>query len=434
MQAMKKKATPRKHSNVLMHIAGSRIVSVAAVQMGKDVAVKVLRPGVRRKVESDIRTAGSILVFLNHVFDSHYLRGLWSVFLEFRRIIREEMSFRKEKENCERFRKNLAYNPNIIIPEVIIELCTNKVFVLEYHSGIRADDTEGLKKLKIAPSALVSSLIDIYARQILFDGFLHADPHPGNILINEEGKIIIVDFGMALEIDFETSREILKIIVAAVRGNVNTIVTGFYKLRLVDPGVNVSQMRDAAEKLITVQLTTDYGMRKVMEIAEDILKTFYMFPLRMPTSLVYLFRAGALIEGIGISFDPGFNSLRAAMPVYKKIALEVYIEPEKSIKDKVLDGLADVVLFTENLFNVMNKAEREELTIRMHPADIMEMEKFMRSVLLRTLLTIFAAGLAVFSAILYIATDSELILGAGILISIVIFLPLLVLPLKSRIK
>jgi len=286
--------------------------------------------------------------------------------------------------------------------------------------------------LNISSDDLVKILVDLYTRQVLIHGFLHADPHPGNLLVTQERRLVIVDYGMTVTFDPEVKIELLKISIAAVRQDVHGVVNGFYKLRMVDPEINIATLRDAAQVLMSIQFTTKYRPQLIQQITDDILKTFYKFPLRLPSNLVYLFRAATLVEGIGISFDPNFNALRVATPIVKNLVKEVYVEPERRWADRLIDKARDVLEFLENLEKVILRAEREQLKVKAHAEDILEIERFLSIILKRSLIGILTMGLAVVSAILYISLKSEPLLIASFVISFLIMLLLILLPIRRR--
>jgi ubiquinone biosynthesis protein len=399
---------------------------------GEEVAVKILRPDVQAKVNADLKVLGALILILNYFIISHYLRSLWILYQEFSKMIREEMDFLKEAANGERFRRIFEDNPQVIIPKIYHEICTRKILVLKFYEGTRVDDIEGLKALDISPDELVRILVDLYTRQVVIHGFLHADPHPGNLLVTRDRRLVIVDYGMTVTFDPDVKIELLKVSIAAVRQDIHGVVNGFYKLRMVDPEINIATLRDAAQLLMSIQFTTKYRPQLIQQITDDILKTFYKFPLRLPSNLVYLFRAATLVEGIGISFDPHFNAVRVGAPIVKDLVKEVYVEPERKWTDRLIDKGRDVLEFFENIQKVAFRAEREQLKVKAHAEDIMEIERFLSIILRRSLIGILATGLAVVSAILYISLKSKLLLIGSFALSFLIMVLLILLPIRRR--
>lgn len=403
-----------------------------AYYKGVKVAVKVRRPKVEKIVSADLRILFFLLYVLNYFFESHFLRNLLVVVSEFSKMIKEEMDFRNEVKNSKRFRENLSFNPVIIIPEVFEELCTEKVFVLKYYEGVRVDDVEGLRRLNISPKWLIKNLIEIYTHQVVVEGFLHADPHPGNILINADRKIIIIDYGMTVSFDKRLRQDLLELAIAVIREDVHQIVASLFKLQMVEPDANMALLRDAAEVLIQIKPSAGYEFQRIHKIVDDVLKTFYKFPLRLPHNLVFLFRAAALVEGIGLSFDPHFDAIEEAKPIVLKMVKQIYLPPKKSLKDKILDQLLELWSDWQSIKRIIYRVEREEIKVRAHELDILEMRAFLTTLMRRSLLGVASIGLAFITTLIYIKTESIEILLLGYFLSLFFILLLIILPIKRR--
>ena len=397
--------------------------------------MKILRPGVQRLVARDLRILRWILNAIQILYSPRfYLQNIQAVVEEFARVVEQEMDFDVEARNIEAFRLTMANVPRVIVPEVHSDASTTRVLTLKFYDGVRVDDVDHLRSLDIDPMELLATLVTIYTRMIVVDGLLHADPHPGNLLISPEGNVIILDYGMVVRFEPELRQELLKTAIAAIRGDPNGVVNGFYKLRMVQPGTNLATLRDAARVLININFTTGYTPRMIQRIGEDILKTFHQFPIRLPSGLVYLLRASALIEGIGISFDPQFNALRFARPIIRDIVREVAIEPDRSPLERAFDKANELVEFLGNIERVIFRAEREELRVRAHPLDMIEIEGYLGTLIRRILLGICAGVIGIVSAIVYLGARNTWLFLAGEAVAFFLLVLLLVCPLRKRFR
>lgn len=363
---------------------------------GREVAVKVLRPGVEELVSTDMNVVRILLAILDMFIDPNLMRSFHAIAEEFERMIHLEMDFRNERKNAARFRHNFHSDTRIRVPHFVDELTTHQVAVSEFIKGGRIDDPETLAAVGMDPKYLIDLMIETYVRMAVVHGFIHADPHPGNLFIDAQGKLVILDFGMALEFDDDTKLELLKIVYAVVKRDVDGIVDGFYRLGMVDADINRGMMRDAAQTLLEIQLTQDVTPRQIGELAQEIIQTFYKFPLRLPNNLVYLFRASSLVEGIALQYDPKFNGVRAATPIVKRMLREIAFRGRKPLKDRIVDGAKEAVITLRELTVIIHRLEREQLRLRIHEADIFELERFF-NVFLRRLLS--GIGLAVLGLI-----------------------------------
>ncbi|MBI5154824.1 AarF/ABC1/UbiB kinase family protein [Candidatus Poribacteria bacterium] len=403
-----------------------------AVHKGRPVAVKILRPGIEEIVEIDLRVVSFIIKLFHFFIESHFIRSFWAIHNEYTRMIRQEMDFRNEERYAARFRRNFKDDPRVLVPECHSELTSRRTVAFEYVDGARVDQRDEIIRRGVPPVQLVDKLIEIYVRMAIVHGFIHADPHPGNLLVDGQGRLVLLDYGMALDFPDEIRKELLRGCLAVVRNRTDDIVDCFYRLKMVDKDINRSLVRDAAETLLNIQLRRDFTPRMVQEIADDILQTFHKFPLRMPQQLVYLFRASALVEGLGMMYDPHFSGVREATPIIKRLIREIALDerpkPLKAVRDVVRDATETV----KYLHRVIVRFEREEQRIRIHQVDLNEIEGYMASMLRRLLLGISSSCAALFAVVLFVATKSFWLLAFFCIPSTIVFLLCLVVPLRRR--
>ncbi|OGL39617.1 MAG: hypothetical protein A2042_08320 [Candidatus Schekmanbacteria bacterium GWA2_38_11] len=372
---------------------------------GEDVVVKVLRPGVEELISVDISILMIIINFLLRVFPTHEINILSTIVREFSKIIKEEMNFSREAENVLRFQKNFAGNENIIIPDVYMELNTKRVLVLKYYKGIKIDQIEELTRINLDIKKILENLIIIYSQQVLIDGFFHADPHPGNIFVNQEGKIILLDFGMVITIDEETKRELVKTAIAGANRNFDGLMEGL-SMHPSGPEINLTVLKDAAEMMMNIFDKKKISKKRIKELSNEIFNTFYHFPLNLPSNLVYLFKTAILIEGIGMKYDPDFNGIKDGTPIVKKMFGKALKEPPVEIMDFVFSKFRDLYKLTQNLEKVMRLAGREQFRVRLHPVDIAWLEGIFSYMFRRVLVSITATSIALVGAILYLRIES----------------------------
>jgi predicted unusual protein kinase regulating ubiquinone biosynthesis (AarF/ABC1/UbiB family) len=280
---------------------------------------------------------------------------------------------------------------------------------------------------------MIENLIEFYGGQLLVHGVFHADPHPGNILVQPDARVVLVDYGMVVEITPDFRQELVRAVAAAVRGDVDGLIDAVYKLDMLEADVNPSTIREAAHAIIAIHFDKKLTQRQIQEVSYQILNTFYRFPLRLPSNLVYILRTAVLIEGLGIAYDPHFNSLVTAIPIYKKI-LETSLGPSvwPTIKDRITkEGLALYALL-KDMEDVFSRAGRDQLRIRINPADMDGLEKFISHLFRRVVMTISGVGLAVVTSILYLRIESVLLLVLGLLFSFWLITLVFLLPNPQR--
>jgi predicted unusual protein kinase regulating ubiquinone biosynthesis (AarF/ABC1/UbiB family) len=397
---------------------------------GREIVVKVLRPGVEDLVAQDLDVSFKLLFGLHVLFPNHHVRAARTIVEEFAKRIEEEMDFREEARNAETLRKNLAADPRVVVPEAIPALTTRRVLALEYVEGTRIDRLhDRLATGELRLESLVDTLAEVYLRMMLVDGFFHADPHPGNLLVDPQGRVVLLDFGMVSRVDKETRGRILRTVLAAVRQDVDGVINGFYELGILDPDVDRGTVRDAARQLLAVAARDDLTPRRIAVVVEQILETFYQWPLMLPSDLVYFGRAGVLVEGIGMRYDPNFNAAMVLRPVVQRMGPELLQEvlgsdPKATLRDWGVEAAGTVRV----LRDLLHRVEREELKLRAHPRDVLEIQRFIAQQVRRALLAVFAFTLGLIASIVYLGTRRLEVLVLGLLVSFGMFAVIFVLP------
>jgi predicted unusual protein kinase regulating ubiquinone biosynthesis (AarF/ABC1/UbiB family) len=397
---------------------------------GREVVVKVLRPGVDELVGEDLDVSFRILFLLNLLFPGHHTRAITAIVSEFSKRIRDELDFREEARNAGMLRRNFQHEPRVVVPEVVAELVTRRVLVLEYVEGTRIDRLhERLASGELDLQRLIETVVDAYIKMMLEDGVFHADPHAGNLLVDPQGRLVLLDFGMVLQVERETRRRLVGAVIAAARQDVDGLINAFYELGILDPDVDRGTVRDAAQSLMAVSLKDETSPRQIQRLVEQVLNTFYEWPLMLPSNLVYFGRAGVLVEGIGLRYDPNFNALAMARPVLARSAKRLVRGVlEQDPRTRVTDWTQEAFTLARTLRDLVRRVERDELRVRWHPRDTLELQRFLAQQVRRALLALFAFTVAVIASVVYLATRRLEVLVLGLLIAFGMFFVIFLLP------
>jgi predicted unusual protein kinase regulating ubiquinone biosynthesis (AarF/ABC1/UbiB family) len=195
---------------------------------GTRVAVKIQRPGIDKKIARDIEA----LRILARYAASHTGIGMgvnWDdVVEEFADTIRMELDFGREMENAEKFRDNFKAWKDIYVPIFYPEYCTKKVLVMEFIDGLKLNDLPALSAADKDPMDGVRIVTRSYLKQLIQDGFFHADPHPGNLRLLEDGRVAFFDFGMAGSIDDEQKSMVLDLLIHVAEQDIHAINDNIY--------------------------------------------------------------------------------------------------------------------------------------------------------------------------------------------------------------
>ncbi|MCA1791529.1 MAG: hypothetical protein LC667_17270 [Thioalkalivibrio sp.] len=398
---------------------------------GRDVVIKVLRPGVVAAVALDIDISFRLLFWLNIIFPNHHVRALTNVVREFSVRVRMEMDFREEAANIARFRRVFTDERRVRAPFVLERFTRRRVLVMEHVIGTKIDRLHPhFAAGQLRFHDVMETLTGVYLRMMMVDGFMHADPHPGNLLVEEDGTLVLLDWGAVLEVPKWTRESILSAALAIGREDIDGVINQMYRLGMISPEVSRGEIREAATEILRIveRANTTNGQRVVEEIVTEMLDTFYTWPLVLPQELVYFFRAAALIEGLAFNYEPNFDGLAFIRGVVRKHRAELLRSTGQQPAQIARGVLDEAQTALRSVRDLVTRAEREELRVRVHPRDVQSQERFLHLQARRLLLSIFASATAVITSILFIALRNWWLLGAGLFLALVMFVVVLFIP------
>ena len=398
---------------------------------GQDVVVKVLRPGVEASVALDLDISFRLLFWLNIAFPNHHVRGLTNVVREFSVRVKDEMNFEQEALNVARFRAVFAGQRKVRAPRVFDEFTRRRVLVMERIEGTKIDRLHAqFESGQLSFRQVMETLTNVYLKMMMVDGFMHADPHPGNLLVEKDGTLVVIDWGSVLEVPRWTRESILGVALALGREDIDAVINEMYRLGMISAEVSRGEIREAATEILRIvdrAKTTNHSVI-VNDVIAELLDTFYTWPLVLPQELVYFFRAAALIEGLAFNYDQQFDGLSFIRGVVMENKVELlkttHRQPVQIAKNFVEESQSVV----RSVRDLVTRAEREELRVRVHPRDIQAQERFLHLQARRLLLSIFASVTAVITSILFIALRNWWLLGFGLLAALIMFIVVLFIP------
>ncbi|MFL6281569.1 MAG: ABC1 kinase family protein [Pyrinomonadaceae bacterium] len=293
----------------------------ARMHTGEEVAVKVQRPNLRETVGRDVAVLGRITRMLAR-FPSMNENADWEGMLrEFRETIGEEMDYAREAANADRFRENFREWRAVRVPRIHWTHTTERVLTMEFIRGTKVTDLEGLKARRISPVKVNRLLVRAYLKQLLEDGFFHADPHPGNLLVMDSGHLAFFDFGMVGRITPRLQSQMIDAFFHVVGRDTEGLAQDLIDLNFLKPGVDTDRVRPVVEGLFRHYLNLKLGDVNFKELTYDLAEVMYEYPFRLPSNFTYIIRALMTLEGIGIVTDPGFSFFDTAKPFAKEFML-----------------------------------------------------------------------------------------------------------------
>ncbi|HEU4711880.1 MAG TPA: AarF/ABC1/UbiB kinase family protein [Pyrinomonadaceae bacterium] len=294
----------------------------ARMSTGEEVAVKVQRPELESTISFDIAILFRLVKLTNRFFPQANENADWEGMLrEFHTTIHEEMDYVKEGRNADRFRYNFRTWRAIRVPKIFWSHTSTRVLTLEFVRGTKVVDIEGLKANRISPVKVNRLLIRTYLKQLLEDGFFHADPHPGNLLVMDSGHLAFFDFGMVGRINPQLQYQMIDAFFHVVSRDVEGLGQDIINLNFLKPGVDPETVRPVVEGLFKHYLSLKLGEVNFKELTYDLAEVMYDYPFRLPANFTYIMRALMTLEGIGVVTDPEFSFFETAKPYAKEFML-----------------------------------------------------------------------------------------------------------------
>ena len=294
----------------------------ARLATGQEVAVKVQRPNLEQIISFDVAILYKIVKLTNRFFPRANENADWEGMLrEFHSTIFEEMDYVKEGRNADRFRYNFRTWQVIRVPKIYWSHTSRRVLTLEFIRGTKVTEVEQLRARRISAVKVNRLLVRSYLKQLLEDGFFHADPHPGNLLVLDSGHLAFFDFGMVGRITPKLQSQMIDAFFHVIARDVHGLGQDIINLNFLKPGVDPETIRPVVEKLFEVYLNLKLGEVKFKELTYDLAEVIYEYPFRLPANFTYIMRALMTLEGIGIVTDPEFSFFETAKPYAKEFML-----------------------------------------------------------------------------------------------------------------
>ncbi len=288
-----------------------------AVLNGKDVAVKIARPNLLDTVNVDLGIIHDLKPLLIKIMGLKKNVDIDVFLQEFEDMLHRELDYIIEAMNIKRFRENFKGVDNVLIPDAHLEYCNKNILVMDFVEGAQVKDIVDIDPETV--SKYVQLISSSYLKQVYIDGFYHADPHGGNIVVND-GTIAFIDFGAVGKIDGPMIRNMLNLFNAMYTKNVDMAADVFLKIGKLNPDdVDLHRFKWDLDDLITKQHYL-IGKRQSDNYAKLALK----YNMSLPSEFSTLERALMLIESVCLDLDPNYSLMAEAKPMISKAMRERY--------------------------------------------------------------------------------------------------------------
>lgn len=312
-----------------------------ACYKGRDVIIKASRPNIEKTVARDILVLKAILPLATRFIDPNLRYSVEAMFSQFVETISEEMDYRIEARNLKTIRRNLSHDPTVLIPELIPEITSRHVLSMQYIPGTKITDIAALDAMALDRERIVSKVHRIFFKMLLKDSIFHADPHPGNISVTSDGKIILYDFGMVGRIDDDTRLKLVRLYLGLIEKDPVRAVNVLIDLGTLEPSVN----RFIVEKALEFSIRSLHGQQvdrmEVKALVDLTNKTMSKFPFRLPKNLALYIRMSSILEGIYHHHKVRFQFVKVLADILAEEGLlrDAYVEETRDYFKRLVKGI-----------------------------------------------------------------------------------------------
>ncbi|TAK35986.1 MAG: AarF/ABC1/UbiB kinase family protein [Chloroflexota bacterium] len=397
-------------------------VHAAKLGTGEEVVVKVQRPGVEHLIEADL----AILMDLARLAQARTTWGqiydLPGMVEEFAETLRGEMDYVSEGRNADRIRGNFTEEPALHVPTIHWNCTTRRILTMERIEGTKISDIPALEAAGIDRQRLAATGVRIVLKMMLEDGFFHADPHPGNFLVQPGEVIGLLDYGMVGRLDERTRENLLYLFLAIMDQDMDRAVDQLSTLGVVGTTPQLERLKRDLERLLSLYWGLPLQEIDVRRILEEFLATARRHQLHVPAHLALLSKTLSMHEGLARQLDPTINLAEMLGPYARKLVWRTY-RPDRWAR-RVLPAMLDLsqlmITLPRRIDRLLGQVERGNVSLNMRVQETEHALDTLNRMVNRLILGVLATGFIVGIPLLlqvYHATGLHqaigVLLGAG---------------------
>lgn len=299
-------------------------VHCAQLHTGEKVAVKVQRPLIKAMIETDLEILMDLATLAEHRMERMERLQLRDVVEEFAKSLRNELDYTVEARNSEKIAKQFKSDPTIYIPTIHWDYSTQTVLTMEFIEGQKLNQFKAFDEEGYDRKALAEHLVKALFHQVLIEGFFHADPHPGNILLLEGGVIAFIDFGMVGRLTLDMKNNFASVVIAMMRQNTESMIKAVLRIGIVPDDVNLSLLTNDVDELRENYMDVPMSRISLGEAISDLFEVAFRHRIRIPSDFTLLAKCLLTLEGIVEKLDPHLSIMDMAEPFGIQLLKERY--------------------------------------------------------------------------------------------------------------
>jgi ubiquinone biosynthesis protein len=377
-------------------------VHFATLPDDTEVAVKVFRPGVDKIIETDLDILLELAALAEKRTDWGEFYGAMSLAQEFADTLRTEQNYEQEGQNIERYHQMFGSQGYVHVPKVYWETTTRRVLTMERIEGVKITDVAALDAAGMDRKEIARRNIAILLQAVLQDGFFHADPHAGNFLIMPHEVIGMVDFGIMGHLDHVERMGLVRLFVGLFREDTGGVIDGLTDLGISTRAADRRRLTRDLDRLHLRYYGLELEKIRARSFFEDLMDLAFANRLKMPSNLVLVFKAIAMLEGISLQLDPDINVFDEVEPYVRDAILELQspVARIKEVADQIRVSTEALIILPQQIQKMMEQVETGEADLSMNLKGLDEPTRRITSAANRLVLAILAAAFVLGPALL----------------------------------
>jgi len=352
-------------------------VHIGVLTTGEKVAVKLQRPGITEKVRTDLEILNYLAARAEHRFDWARRYEITKMMAEFGKALLAELDYSKEGKNAELIRKQFKNDSNVYIPAIYTKFSTKKVLTMEYIEGVKLTQLDQLEAHGYSRKRIAERLIHSVFHQIFVEGFFHADPHPGNLIILPGEVLAFMDFGMVGRLTPELKDHFSDLIIALMRESTPGIIKAVMRMGIVHEDVHMTELRRDVEKLREKYYGVPLSQVGLGEAVSDLFDVAFRHHIQIPADLTLLGKTLLTLEGVVEKLDPDISIVNMAEPFGRSLLAQRF--HPKRLGERLWNELTDVgdllLHFPRQVSEMLTTVNKGRARLEIH---VPELDQFLK--------------------------------------------------------
>lgn len=409
-------------------------VHTAKLLTRQKVVIKVQRPNITATIRTDLEIIRDIAKYAEHHTPLGKVYNLAEIADDFADTLNREMDYQSEGRNADHLRANFTDERFLHVPWIYWEYSTRRVLVMEYIEGIKITNVRALDEAGCDREKLANRAARMIIKEVFDDGFFHADPHPGNLIVMEDDTIGVMDFGMMGHLSDSDRINLIRLYNVAVRLDAKGVASELIHIGAAPPDVNRRGLSRDIERLLRFYHGLALKDVRVNELLEDLMPLAFEHRLQLPTNFWLLGKTLAMMEGIGLKLAPDFDVFAFSGPYVAKLMVKASLPNRNWIEGLLRRGFAWGDLLEELphagmlLLNRLEK--RDPIKLSIDHANLEVLDRMATRIALSLIVAAMIIGLAglipattntpwLVQAIVIVSFVAALVMGAWILLTII---------------